>query len=187
MGKWMERAARMKGGNVCANSVIGAESPDPEGPDGPYGTIGAIDTEVASLPPPARPVAKSETISVLPPEPPNEWGLSHDTYWRLRRLKTSPTGRSLTRPELWGGFVCDAVLFAKNGWAAKAVALGWSEMEIFGLAQTGKWLGVTSRLFGCQVLGLTADLVTVRELHGTSRLLRLPPRDDAVMIWEIGL
>ena len=174
MGKWMERAARMKGENPCANSVIGAESPDPQGSDGPYGTVGAIGTD----PPDA---------TIAAPSPPNEWGLSHETYWRLRRLSTSPAGRSLTKPELWGGFVCDAVLFAKNGWAAKAVALGWSEMEIFGLAQTGKWLGVTSRLFGCKVLGLTADLVTVRELRGTNRLLRLPPRDDAVMLWEIGL
>ena len=186
MGKWLDIAAQMEAENPCANSVISAESPIEAIKSGASDTIGTIGTEVMSPPLPlARLAAKSETVLDLGGVPANDWNLPHETYWRLRRLSLSrPATIAMPQP-LWAALVCDTVLFAKRGWAAKAMALGWSETELFGLAPRG-WQGATSRLIGREVLGLDANTVAVRDGHHVAHLPRMALAADAVLIWEVG-
>jgi hypothetical protein len=83
--------------------------------------------------------------------------------------------------------VIDTTLFAKRGWAAKALALGWTEQELFALSPSGDWLGLTARLYGSPIIALDADAVTIREPHGHYRLRRTEPTKDAIMLWDLGL
>lgn len=59
------------------------------------------------------------------------WGLPVDMVVGLRRLATMPTPR-LILPEGWPAAVADALMLTTDGWAAKALALGWSPLEVFG-------------------------------------------------------
>lgn len=39
---------------------------------------------------------------------------------------------SITRPEVWMPIVSDALRLATDGWAAQALALGWTELDLWG-------------------------------------------------------
>lgn len=38
----------------------------------------------------------------------------------------------ITRPQVWPVIVADALMLAQQGWAGKALALGWHPLELFG-------------------------------------------------------
>ena len=113
----------------------------------------------------------------------DEWGLPDGIRAKLARLSLLPPRKiTLTQP-LWAALVCDTMLFAKRGWAAKAMALGWSELELFGIAPRG-WQGVTSRLIGREVLGLDARKIAVKDGRHVAQLPRETLAPGAVPIWE---
>ena len=49
----------------------------------------------------------------------------------LMVLKSMAAPR-LRRPEAWPGVVSDALSLAEDGWAANAIALGWTDLDLFG-------------------------------------------------------
>ncbi len=65
---------------------------------------------------------------IVPNVPP---ALSSSIAQGLARLETMAAPR-LLNPDLWPGAVADAISLARNGWAAKVLALGWTELELFG-------------------------------------------------------
>lgn len=108
----------------------------------------------------------------------------------LRVLRDRPAP-NVTRPDLWNEIATDAVLFAFDGWAGEALSLGWTTHQVFGCAAARKGddylLGITGRLTGRRVLGVSGVSVTVKE-GGTSLSLARPRQHDTgvVYLWEYG-
>lgn len=61
----------------------------------------------------------------------DETSLSEEVTAGLEQLATIRPPR-LTRPELWSAIVADALRLAADGWAAHALRLGWSPLELWG-------------------------------------------------------
>ena len=78
--------------------------------------------------------AKDEPCSTVPLSRAGTSGttLSDDLILGLKRLRAMPLPR-IRRPELWGEIKADALRIATDGWAAQAMALGWSALDLFGV------------------------------------------------------
>ena len=61
----------------------------------------------------------------------HETELPHGVTAGLRRLNVMRPPR-LLKPDAWPVAVSDALRLARDGWAAKALALGWHELDLFG-------------------------------------------------------
>ena len=124
------------------------------------------------------------------------FGLSSDLAASIRRLETLPPPRKLEHPQNWPGVVADALTIAREGWAAKAIALGWTAGDLFGIGSRDDWdfQGLALWLNGRRILmlddkhaiavGNTADyrsaFVRGGMRHGTH------PTVTPVMLWEFG-
>jgi hypothetical protein len=92
----------------------------------------------------------------------------------------------------WRQFIDDAGRFLDHGWAARAKALGWSPLELFGcdrprpLARTDN-TGLVWMLRGRRLLALTAEMATVENKnappHKYRRCINEP--DRAALAWEL--
>lgn len=73
---------------------------------------------------------------VAPQQTPVAYGLSEGLAQDLRRLDAMPAPRVVGRGA-WRPIVDDALRIAREGWAASvlalALALGWSEADLFGI------------------------------------------------------
>jgi hypothetical protein len=61
----------------------------------------------------------------------NDWGLDDRLVTGLRRLEVLPPPTRVNSPQVWGEVVRDALRLARDGWAAKALALGWEATDLF--------------------------------------------------------
>ncbi len=57
----------------------------------------------------------------------------------LRLLEQSSAPPKLERPASWRPVVADALRLANEGWAARALALGWSAHDLFGIGPVDDW------------------------------------------------
>ena len=67
------------------------------------------------------------------PVPVDRYGLDPDLYGYLERLKKLPPPAKVEKPANWRAVVEDALRLARDGWAAKALALGWSVTDLYGV------------------------------------------------------
>lgn len=67
-----------------------------------------------------------------PAAAPESYGLDAGLAADLRRLEAMPAPRVIGRGA-WRPIVDDAMRIARDGWAASALALGWSEADLFGI------------------------------------------------------
>jgi hypothetical protein len=86
----------------------------------------------------AAEVMKDAVAPALPPAP-EDFGLPHDLAAALRRLETLQPPRKIERSENWQGVVAGAMMLAREGWAAKALALGWTAGDLFGVGARDDW------------------------------------------------
>jgi hypothetical protein len=93
-------------------------------------------------------------------------------------------------PAEWRRVVQDAQRLASEGWAATALALGWSDADLFGIGRAGsdEWLSLAVWLAGRTLVlmddhrAFTADdAVYYLERWGRPNTLYEPP----VMLWEL--
>ena len=66
-----------------------------------------------------------------PSEETHETSLPDDVVAGVQRLRTMRPPRLLT-PGLWPRGISDAIALVDTGWASKALALGWSPLDLFG-------------------------------------------------------
>ena len=108
-----------------------------------------------------RDVAAAVAQRLEPVRPNSEasFGLSDDLEASIRRLKTLPPPRKLEHPQNWPGVVADALTIAREGWAAKALALGWTTGDLFGIGPRDDWdfQGMALWLNGRHILMLDAN------------------------------
>jgi len=117
----------------------------------------------------------------------NEPVLPADILAGLGRLKAEP-GPRIANPAVWPEVVADACRLADEGWAAKALALGWEALELFGaspavggddrLDSLAVWLG------GRQLVLIGEHSAVVAEGRARSIFPRFDPA-GAVMLWEL--
>ena len=125
-----------------------------------------------------------------------DFGLPDDLAAALRRFEQMGPPRKLENPGNWRGVVADAMTLARDRWAAKALALGWSSGDLFGIGPRDDWdfQGLALWLEGRRIVMLDAkqavvvgDRANYRSTfvrggmrHGTY------PAISPVMLWEFG-
>lgn len=78
-----------------------------------------------------------------PPAPPaapvGRYGLDPELCDHLARLPGMPPPRKVEKAANWAAVVGDALRLAREGWASKALALGWSVHDLFGVGPRDSW------------------------------------------------
>lgn len=124
------------------------------------------------------------------PAPLGDYGLPGHLAAAVRSLPGLPAPK-VTRSELWAEVTADAVRLAVEGWAAKALALGWSEHDVFGIGQhsSNDFEGLAVWLAGRKVLALSewkaatqCGAIFYREAFGRPN----SPRPLSVLLWRFG-
>ena len=89
-------------------------------------------------------------------------------------------------PRAWAVMVSDARRLVEDGWVAKALALGWGELDLFGIAkdQDGS-PGLAAWLGGDEVTAILDSCAVVRR-DGGRRYFSRPLVGAAVLPWRIG-
>lgn len=134
-----------------------------------------------------------------PPAPPvtfDTFGLDAGLAASLRRLEHLPPPRKLEDASGWPGVVADALALARDGWAAKALALGWNAGDLFGVGPRDDWdfQGLAVWLDGRQILMLDEKhaIVAGNPADYRSAFIRggmrhgTHPTITPVMLWEFG-
>lgn len=107
----------------------------------------------------------------------------------LERLKAMPAPR-MKQPELWPAIVRDCVALAADGWASRALALGWHPLNLWGVAEAAGGVadleGLGIWLAGRRVLMLD-ELSCIAETTPSRRaIFHRRPVSGAVLIWDLG-
>ena len=107
----------------------------------------------------------------------------------LQRLRSMPAPRGVS-PAVWAEVVADALSLARDGWAAKAIALGWSPLDLFGVvpdslgdpADDGLavWLG------GRRLIALCGTYAVVKDDGGGRSYFNRRQAEGAVLLWRLG-
>ncbi|SFO02325.1 hypothetical protein [Sphingomonas sp. OK281] len=124
------------------------------------------------------------------------FGLPDDLAAALRRLETMPPPRKLERSANWRGVVADAMTIARDRWAAKAMALGWTAGDLFGIGPRDDWdfQGLAVWLSSRRIVMLDAERVIVAGDSGDHRSTferggmrhGTHPTITPVMLWDFG-
>ncbi|MEH3159822.1 MAG: hypothetical protein PGN08_13370 [Sphingomonas taxi] len=116
------------------------------------------------------------------------YGLDAALAADLRRLDEMPTPRVVGKGA-WRPIVDDAMRIARDGWAASAMSLGWSEHDLFGIGPHDDWefAGLAVWLRGRSIVVVDEMRAIVadgdrRAAYSRRRLRDLKP----VMLWEFG-
>lgn len=105
----------------------------------------------------------------------------------LATLKTMRSPK-LRTPNVWPRVVADALKIARDGWAAKALALGWAPLDLFGAATDADgdpWSdGLAVWLAGHKLLAISATTATVEDGGGRAYFNRRE-QVGAQLLWAI--
>lgn len=117
----------------------------------------------------------------------NVTGLPADVVAGLERLKDSPAPR-LLHPERWPAVVADALRLASEGWAASALRLGWSPLDLYGAVPDKhgdpEADGLATKLAGRRIVALCASFATVRDARSTTFIHR-GNNAGAKLMWDL--
>lgn len=119
----------------------------------------------------------------------HETELPGDVVAGLRRLGVMRPPR-LLKPDAWPVAVSDALRLARDGWAAKALALGWHELDLFGAVPDPEGDpaadGMAVWLSGRELLAITARFAVVADESGGRWYFNRRTAEGAVLLWELG-
>ncbi len=161
MGRtWRDYGPANQPPDSVANSAISANSSEFGGSEAPNGTNGT-----------------------------NGTALPADIRRGLVKLGSAPAPR-LRCPEVWPGVVADALRLANEGWAERALALGWSAFDLFGAVAeidgdpNGDGLAVW--LAGRKLLMLDELCAVSCDANGSRYYFHRPRAPGAVLLWALG-
>lgn len=91
---------------------------------------------------------------------------------------------------VWKRVVTDAVRLGADGWAAKALNLGWSALDLFGALTDPEGDpaadGLAVKLCGRRVLAICEGFATVADESGGRSYLHRGDTSGARLLWELG-
>lgn len=144
----------------------------------------------------AAAAAMGEGVDLAAPPAVENFGLPDDLAAALRRLEMMPAPRKLQQPSKWRAVVADAVVLARDRWAAKAMALGWTVGDLFGVGPRTDWdfQGLAVWLDGRRIIMLDEKQAIVAGDSGNCRSAFVRggmrhgthPIVAPVMLWELG-
>lgn len=106
----------------------------------------------------------------------------------LVRLSTLPAPNPVGA-ELWPEIVNDALGLASDGWAAQALGLGWSPLDLYGAVTDPDGDpaadGLAVKLEGRRVLALCATFATVADANGGRTYLYRGNNEGAGLLWTL--
>lgn len=127
------------------------------------------------------PFSKDETSGTSYLPPPIEAG--------VRSLQSLPCPRGVN-PKAWRATVRDALSLARDGWAANALALGWTDLDLFGAVpdRNGDPYadGLAVKLGGRTILALCGIFASVSSGGAGRTYLHRGNNDGAVLMWALG-
>jgi hypothetical protein len=140
-----------------------------------------------------EPRANSVTSANMQPNGTNDANgtapLPADVLTGLRRLRTMAAPR-ITRLEVWPQIVADAQQLVDDGWAQQALALGWHELELFGVGakSSADFEGLAVWLAGRRLILIDDRSAIAADGDGRSYFNRPPNFDPsgAAYLWEFG-
>jgi len=107
----------------------------------------------------------------------------------LYELLRQPCPR-ITRPEVWPEIIGDAVRLADEGWAAKALALGWPPLALWGCSPdkggNPDHDGLAVILARRRIVLLDERIAIIEAGAGARVLFNVRSMAGAVMLWELG-
>ncbi len=107
----------------------------------------------------------------------------------VRLLQKMPAPR-LLRPDAWPVAVADAAMVATDGWAVKALALGWSIADLYGAvterAGDPSGDGLVVWLAGRKLLAIGETAATAETVTGFAFYHRRHQPPGARLLWEAG-
>ncbi len=138
-------------------------------------------------------VQRREQPAVLPPVA-ETFGLPDRLAASLRVLEYMPAPRKIEQGDTWRGIVRDALGIARGGWAANAMAFGWSAGDLFGIGPRGDWefSGLAVWLRGRSIVLLDQQRAIVADGDRRAAFTRggmghgTRPTVIPVMLWEFG-
>lgn len=112
----------------------------------------------------------------------------------LRALEYMPAPRKIEQADSWRLIVRDALGIARGGWAANAMALGWSAGDLFGIGPRDDWeySGLAVWLCGRSIVLLDQQRAIVADGDRRAAFTRgglghgTHPTVAPVMLWEFG-
>lgn len=119
---------------------------------------------------------------------PDTFGLDAGLAAGLRRLDAMPVPHVVGRGA-WRPIVDDALRIARDGWAASALALGWSEDDLFGIGSHDdlKFAGLAVWLRGRTILVVDEARAIVADGDRRAAFNRRNLRGVMpVMLWQFG-
>jgi hypothetical protein len=113
--------------------------------------------------------------------------------WAEARARLDPARPPADVPQLrWLQFIDDCGRFLDDGWAARAAALGWEPLELFGCDRKRPLArhdhaGLLWLLHGRCLLALTADAAIIETATGARQTYYRQPAGprDVVLAWEL--
>lgn len=123
-----------------------------------------------------------------PPPAADSFGLDAGLAADLRRLDTMPPPRVVGRGA-WRPIVDDAMRIARDGWAASALALGWSEADLFGIGPQDdlEFAGLAVWLHGRTIVVVDEARAIVADGDRRAAYNRRKAIGcDPVMLWQFG-
>lgn len=141
----------------------------------------------------AAQVMEQPVPALAPPEP-DHYGLAAELYGHLARLKRLSPPPKIATQDNWAGVVSDALRLAQEGWAVKAIALGWSWADLFGVgpADDYEFAGLAVWINGRSIAALDERLAIVIERGKRDTFIRgglghgTHPTVEPVLLWGLG-
>lgn len=161
MGKWTDLARQLAESElVCDNSAINADSRD-------FAPIGAIVTN-----------GRASVSSSISPE----------IAQGIARLRSTSRPSGADR-RVWREVVDDACRLVSAGWAATALDLSWSAMDLFGVEPPGSdddyRNGLAVWLAGRRLILIDANSAIAANGSRRSIFNRNRSRQGAVLLWDL--
>jgi len=107
----------------------------------------------------------------------------------LDQLRLMPVPRRVD-PAAWSAVVADALRLEREGWATQALALGWSELDLFGAVTDPEGdpaaEGLAVKLGGRRVLAMCETFATIADPGGGRCWHYRGNNEGAVLLWELG-
>lgn len=143
-----------------------------------------------------REMAAQTLPDATEPAAPADYGLDAELVANLRRLRLMLPPAKIERAENWRAVVADALTIAREGWAATALALGWTASDLFGVGPVDSWdfEGLAVWLRGRRIVLLDDRRAVVEGDGGDYRSTFIRggmqhgthPTIEPVMLWEFG-